>query len=529
MWMYKISNVKLPVDFDKNCLQQIISKNTHIKEEYITNCKLYKLSIDARHKPNVFYVATILFDCAININLSKYPNVTLHIEQPKETKKYNSNNSQNIIVVGSGPSGLFAGLTLAESGAKVTILERGYKMYKRQCAVQKLMENGVLDTISNIQFGEGGAGTFSDGKLNTGIKSEHIQSVLETFVKFGASENILYDARAHIGTDVLSRVIVNMRNYMCSLGVNFLFEHQLTDIIIEKENIVGIKVSTPNGSLELPCDLLVMGIGHSARDTIRMLFDKNLMLKQKPFSMGYRIEHLQSDINKSQYGSDYNRALPPADYHLVTHLNNGRSVYTFCMCPGGVVVPAMSTENSIVTNGMSYSDRAGGNANSAILCTVDTSDFPSDDVLAGIDLQEKYEKYAYTKNNGYNFTVQRVGDFLAGIPSTNIGKVKPTITPMYTLGDVSDMLPSYVVNSIKEGIVNLDKKLYGFADGDALLTGIETRSSAPYQVIRGLDMQSNIGGVYMIGEGAGFAGGIVSSAVEGIKCANILIDKSWKI
>ena len=320
-----------------------------------------------------------------------------------------------------------------------------------------------------------------------------------------------------------------MRKYMESLGVTFLFEHKLVDINMCDDKVSSVLVSTSNGNITLPCDILIMSIGHSARDTIRMLFDKKLQLKQKPFSMGYRIEHLQRDINTSQYGEIYADQLPPADYHLFTHLPNGRCVYTFCMCPGGVVVPAMSEEGTIVTNGMSYHSRDGVNANSAILCSIDTSDFPSDNPLSGIDLQEKYERYAYLKNNSYTATVQKVEDFIDNIPSSSLGKVNPTFLPRYNLGDVSDMLPDFVVSSIREGIIDLDSKLHGFAGNDAILTGIETRSSAPYQVIRNTSMMSSIDGLYMIGEGAGFAGGIVSSAVEGIKCANIIIDGSWNI
>lgn len=523
--MYKISNLKLSVDFDKKNLNKYIANKLNLDIKSITNCKLIKLSIDARDKTSIKYVASIIFDCEKTLNIGRYKNVEKYVPEDIEYKKLKNNCSKNIVIVGSGPSGLFAGLTFARAGANVTILERGYEMSKRKRAVENLMKNGVLDERSNIQFGEGGAGTFSDGKLNSGIKSEFIKSVLNDFVKFGANESILYDARPHIGTDILEKIIVNMRKYLEEKGSKILFEYTVVDVKLDENKVSKIVVDTPQGKSLIDCDILIMAIGHSSRDTIRMLFDKNIKLIQKPFSMGYRIEHLQKDIDYAQYGNYASLdCLPPADYHLVSHLDNGRSVYSFCMCPGGVVVPAMSERKTFVTNGMSYSDRAGVNANSALLCTVNPSDFGSDSPLAGIALQEKYERYAYSKTQGYVAIVQNVQDFLSGVPSAQLGKVVPTITPKYVLGSVEDMLPKFCVDSIKLGIVDLNKKLHGFAES-GILTGVETRSSAPYQVVRGLDMMSSIDGLYMIGEGAGFAGGIMSSAIEGIKCANVVIDK----
>ena len=534
--MYKISNIKLDVNFVKKTLiknelvsfeelKSVIAKNLRLDKNLITFAKLTKLSLDARDKPNVFYVASATFDCLQSINLKKLKNVDVFNDALPKELKYNPASEDNIIIVGSGPSGLFSALTLIDSGKKVTILERGYSMEKRIEAVDQMLKSGVLDEQSNIQFGEGGAGTFSDGKLNSSVKSEYICKVLETFHKFGAHENILYSSRAHIGTDVLRTVIINIRKYIESKGSKILFEHNVIDVDIQNDTVLGVRVSTPSGEKYMPCNILIMGIGHSSRDTIRKLHAKNLKLIPKPFSLGYRIEHLQKDIDMSQYGKN-DPNLPPADYHLSTHLNNGRCVYTFCMCPGGVVVPATSESGHVVTNGMSYFARDGVNANSALLCSVNPSDFESDDALSGIDLQEKYEKLAYVKTNSYKAVVQRVGDFLESRPTTKLGKVKPTYKPGFKLGSVEDMLPKFVVDSIKLGIVELDKKLKGFNDDDAILTGIETRSSAPYQVVRNLNMSSSISGLYMIGEGAGMAGGIMSSAVDGIKCAVSLIERS---
>lgn len=522
--MYKLPNLKLPIDFDKNNIKKYLSDKLKINTSSISYCELDKLSIDAREKSNIHYVANILFGVNTKLNISRYKNVSEYSPSKKEIKKW-SGGDKKIVIVGSGPSGLFAGLELCNSGANVTIIERGYEMDKRISAVDRLMNDGVLDEKSNIQFGEGGAGTFSDGKLNTGTKSGYNSQVLDTFCQFGASKEILYTNRPHVGTDVLSKVIVNIREYMKSKGSTFLFEHKLVGIN-NSNGVDSIIVETPDGEITMPCDILILAIGHSSRDTIRNLNSNGISFKQKAFSLGYRIEHLQKDIDYSQYGEVSLRGiLPPADYHLATHLENGRVVYTFCMCPGGVVVPATSENGHVVTNGMSYSKRDGVNANSAVLVSVTPEDFPSSHALSGIDLQEEIESKAYSKNNSFLATVQRVGDFLDGVKTTKLGKVFPTYKPGFKLGSVEDILPDNLTTSLKLGIIALDSKLKGFADTDAILTGVETRSSAPYQVIRKDNMETDIPNVYMVGEGAGFAGGIVSSAVEGIKVANILLDK----
>ena len=527
--MYRLSNVKLNIDYKKSDLVGIIASRLKVNKNSISDFKLTKLSLDARKKDDIHYVATCIFNCNIKLNKTKFKNLTTFDPALRAHKQW-MGAKKNIIIVGSGPAGLFAALEFIKSGQKVTILERGYDMHRRKKAVENLMNNGILDTKSNIQFGLGGAGTFSDGKLNTGTKSEYINLVLETFHKFGANESILYDAKPHIGTDILSNVIDSMARYIESEGSEILYEHRVSEVIIENNKIKGVKVDTPSGERVMLCDLLIMAIGHSSRDTIRSLYNSGLNIVQKPFSMGFRIEHLQSDINYSQYGEVALRGiLPPADYHLAIHLDSGRVVYTFCMCPGGVVVPSMSEEGTIVTNGMSYAARDGINANSALLVTINPKDFPSNHPLSGIELQEKYERHAYFKTNSYKAMIQRVDDFLESKPTTTLGKVKPTYKPGYELGSVEDMLPEFMINSIKEALPKLNKILVGFADPDALLTAIESRSSAPYQVPRDNEMQSNILGLYMIGEGAGFAGGIMTSAVEGIKVANTIIDKFGRL
>ena len=520
--MYRINQVRLPIGFNQNNLSAYLAEKLKLNKNCLSSVELYKLSIDARDKDDLHYKAGIVFDVQGKINASKYKNIDIYEPDDLSVEKWQGH-SEHVVVVGSGPSGLFAGIRLIESGAKVTIVERGYEMSKRQKAVSELMDKGILDIKSNIQFGEGGAGTFSDGKLNTGIKSKYIRLVLETFHKFGADKNILYDARAHIGTDVLSKVIVNMREYFKSLGGKVLFETKFVDFVENAGAVCGAVLEQGDKVWTESCNRIILAIGHSSRDTIRKLRDRNILFKKKPFSLGYRIEHLQEDINASQYGVSENaRLLPPADYHLVEHVGD-RVVYSFCMCPGGVVVPAMSEEGTIVTNGMSYHARDGKNSNSAILVSVGIDDFPSDDELSGIDMQEEIEKKAYLKSNSYKATVQRLGDFLDGVPTTKLGKVTPSYKPGYVLGSVEDLLPDYVVSVLKVGIPKLASKLKCFDDKDALLTASETRSSAPYQIIRNNNMETHITGLCAIGEGAGFAGGIVSSAVEGLKCADIII------
>lgn len=522
--MYKINEVKIDVgmSLDDNSLISLLSNKLKINEDEIMSIKLDRLSLDARQKSNIHYKGNIIFEVKKKLDLSKYKNITQYTPTEKIKTKWRGGD-EKIIVVGSGPSGLFAGLKLCNSGKTVTVLERGYDMDKRINAVANMMDNGVLDEKSNIQFGEGGAGTFSDGKLNTGINSILCDEVLHSFCQFGASSEILYSNKAHIGTDVLSKVIVNIRNYMIDKGCEFLFEHTLKSID-SKNKIISVDTST--GLIEMEYDELILALGHSSRDTIRELYKNGLELKRKPFSLGFRIEHLQSDINYSQYGEmSFRNVLPPADYHLSTHLPNGRCVYTFCMCPGGVVVPATSESGHVVTNGMSYSSRGGVNANSAVLISVTPDDFPEGDELSGLAWQEEIESLAYSKTNSFYATVQKVGDFLNGRVSESLGKVIPTYKPGYVLGSVEDILPPHLTHSLKVGIIELDKKLHGFADNDAILTAVETRSSAPYQVVRNEKMETNFSNVYMIGEGAGMAGGIVSSAVEGLKVAQILIDK----
>lgn len=532
--MIKLSNVKLPVNYTDNIVVAEISKLLKISKTAILKYDFSKLSVDARKKNNVHYTATI--NVTINekivkesdvIKKNKKLNITKVIPYEYLVKKIEKP-SLSPVVVGAGPAGLFCGLVLAQSGACPIVIERGKSVDERQNDVNHFWDTGILNPSSNVQFGEGGAGTFSDGKLNTGTKDTRAQKVLQEFVKNGAPREILYNAKPHIGTDKLPEAVKNIRNEITRLGGKVLFETQLTDIIIKNNSISEIIVATKSGEEKIPCTKLVLALGHSARDTFEMLAKLNIPMEQKPFSVGARIEHLQIDIDKAQYGEFAQKGnLGAADYKLAVHLNNGRGVYTFCMCPGGTVVAAASEENRLVTNGMSKFSRAEVNANSALLVGINPSDFGSENILAGVELQRKLEEQAFIAGEGnYKAPVQRVVDFIDNRKTTSYGSVLPSYTAGTTMTNLNTCLPKFVAESLKEGVKQLDNKLKGFANGDALLTAVETRSSSPVRIIRNESMQSIlIKGLYPCGEGAGYAGGIMSAAVDGIKCAEQIISE----
>lgn len=512
--MFKVTEIKLPSSYNKeDCLNQI-AKKLNVQKSQITDFKLIKRAVDARKKQDVCY------SCNFAVDVRDFDSSGYAKYLPYEKPHFNVK-PIDVVVVGSGPSGLFCALLLAESGAKVTVLERGDIMDKRIKAVESYLKTGVLKK-SNIQMGEGGAGTFSDGKLNTSVSSLFNDYVLNTFYENGASEDILYDSKPHVGTDVIRKVVVNIRKKIESLNGKFIFNATFTDF--EKENGKIRVFYTKDKTSSILCDRLVLALGYSARDTHRQLCKKGLKYHQKAFSVGYRIEHLQEDINKAQLGKFYEK-FPPADYKLFSHLPDGRTVYTFCMCPGGEVVPAVSEDGQIVTNGMSYYKRDNVNSNSAVLVSVSEKDYKSLSPLAGMDYQEKLEKKAFKLGNG-KFIVQRLEDFYLNKKSTFLGKVKPTIKPKYELGNLNDFLDKNLNEDIKKGIKEFGKKLKGFDDKDAILTGIETRSSAPFYVERKENFQTNFENVYAVGEGAGMAGGIVSSAVDGLIIAKRIIDEN---
>ncbi len=531
--MLRILNVNLCLDYENDDLINIASKRLDISKKYIDKVSIYKKSIDARRKKDIHFI------CSIDVVLSKsfkaykklisknvievYP----YVYKLPEHKKLGS----TPVVVGFGPAGMFASLILSELGYDPIIIERGKGIDERTVDVNNFWKNSNLNTESNVQFGEGGAGTFSDGKLNTGIKDTRIRKVLEEFVSCGAPEEILYSTKPHIGTDKLKTTVKNLRKKIISFGADIRFETKLEKIIIKDDKITSVIVRFKEQIYEIKTNILILAIGHSARDTFKMLYDNGICMEPKPFSVGARIEHLQEMINKSQFGQFYNhKSLGAADYKLSVHLKNKRGVYTFCMCPGGEVVAAASEKGGLVTNGMSEYKRDKLNANSALLVGVYPSDFKTNHPLAGIEFQRDLEKKAFLLGgSNYNAPVQLVGDFLRGNPSKSVGTVEPSYKPGYNLCDISYCFPEFVLESLKQGITEIDKKLYGFASYDAVLTAVETRSSSPVRIIRDKKCESiNLKGLYPCGEGAGYAGGIISAAVDGIKTAeNIVVNNTY--
>ena len=514
--MLRIENLKIYSDLtEEGVLLKALNKYK-INKEDVVDYQIIKKSIDARDKSNIFY------NYSLNVEVKsekKYSYIkTVPKEEtikliPRRKSKYRP------IIIGSGPAGLFCALTLIKYGYKPIIVEQGSKVEERIKAVEEYQNTGVLDENCNIQFGEGGAGTFSDGKLTTGVNSPLIKEVLNTFYKFGAPKEITYLNKPHIGTDNLRKIIVNIRKYIEDNGGTYYFDTKFLDY--KKKNNLFQVICNNN---EFTTDTLVLAIGHSARDTYKLLKNKKITMQRKNFSVGLRIEHKQSMINESQYGKNPKLKLPPAEYKLVYHGNN-RSCYTFCMCPGGEVIASSSEKESIVTNGMSSFKRDKENANSAVLVNVLTTDFPGTDPLAGMYFQEELEKKAYILggSNGYA-PIQRVEDFLNKQKSTRIGNIIPTYKPGYTLCNLHDILPKHIGETIIEGIKYFDTKIHGFSNPDAILIGVETRSSSPVTIKRNEHLESIEENLYPCGEGAGYSGGITTSAIDGIKVASRIIE-----
>lgn len=527
--MIRINEIKLSLDEEESILKSKAAKVLKINEKYIDTLSIYKKSVDARKKDDVHFSYSVDVEITLDEEqiAAKCKSNKVQLVKPyKYEMPVNKRVSKfRPVVVGFGPAGMFAGLILAQAGLKPIILERGRDVDARQRDVNRFWKTRELDEESNVQFGEGGAGTFSDGKLTTGIKSPFIRKILEELYEAGAPEEILYSAKPHIGTDRLTVVVKNIRKKIESLGGEVRLECKLEKLICANGFVHGVTYSHKGESIDIEADSVIMAIGHSARDTVEMMYSLGVEIMQKPFSVGARIEHPQRLINEAQYGRFANHPrLGAADYKLACHGLHERGAYTFCMCPGGTVVAAASEKEGVIVNGMSSLARDGENANSALLVGIEPKDFPSEHPLAGIYYQREIEHTAYLLAGGdYRAPAQLVGDFLKGIESRQLGNVNPTCPTGVTLTNLDECLPQKVSATMKSAIVEMDKRLNGFNLYDAVLTAPETRSSSSVRILRDDLLQCNIRGVYPCGEGAGYAGGIISAAVDGVKCAHAVL------
>ena len=529
--MLRVNEISVPLGTPVEKLGGLAAHQLGIPEKDVKYFEIYRESIDSRKKNNIkmIYSVNVEIDGDEQSLALKFPEnkVSLcekyHYELP-ENKRHSSFRP---VVVGFGPAGMFASLLLAEAGLRPLVIERGNDVDTRTKDVYGFWSTRKLNTSSNVQFGEGGAGTFSDGKLTTGIKDACCRFVLETLCEHGAPEQILYSSHPHIGTDRLGGVVKSIRKKVIALGGEVRFGCCLTDIYDANGYIQGISFTDEKGAVnDIETDCLILCIGHSARDTVEMLFRRGIRMEQKAFSVGVRIEHPQELINKSLFGSHWNdKRLGAANYKLANHPPHGRGGYTFCMCPGGTVVCASSEEERVVVNGMSEYARDGENANSAILVGIEPDYFTSDHPLAGIEFQRKIESDAFIfGGGGYTAPAQLVGDFLNFRPSKKLGSVRPTCPTGVNPTDIRKVLPECVTTSIASAIAAFDKKLAGFALPDAVLTAPESRSSSPVRIVRDEFRQASIKGIFPCGEGAGYAGGIVSAAVDGMRCAEAVLE-----
>lgn len=532
--MLRVNQIVCPIEYKEEQIFQALCRKCKCQESDILRWKIARRSVDARKKPQLFYSYALLAECknekAIlakcknDRDITKDDAMKFHFRVTGQRPL-----TRRPVIVGTGPAGLFCGLELAKAGFCPILLERGKDVERRSADVEAFWNGKGLKENSNVQFGEGGAGTFSDGKLNTLVKDKSGRNthVLETFVEFGAKESILYDQKPHLGTDILKDIVRNMRAKIVSLGGEVRFESRMTDIrISEGQRIAAVEI---NGAEWLETEALVLAIGHSARDTLAMLYNKGLTMEAKPFAVGFRVQHPQDFINQSQYGTKESRLLGAAPYKLTATAQDGRGVYSFCMCPGGYVVNASSEEGALAVNGMSYSARDGDCANSAIIVAVSPKDYHGEDSpLAGTLFQKELEERAYQAGGG-KIPVRKYGDFQADLvkqgilenvsAADEIAPFEPAIKGGYTETDITDIMPAVLNKAFADGMEKMNRKIQGFASKEVWLCGIESRTSSPVRICRDASLQSNIKGVYPCGEGAGYAGGITSAAMDGIKAA----------
>ena len=545
--MLRISQLKIKADHTQEELISKVRSILHVAASDIKKIEIKKQSLDARKKPNLFYVYTVDVKVADEASVLRYLKKRKLSEDVKkcEEEAYVFPNEGEAelkyapVIVGCGPAGLFCAYFLAKYGYQPILIERGAPVEERQADVEAFWETGILKPNSNVQFGEGGAGTFSDGKLNTLVKDPggRIRRVLEIFVKHGAPEDILYVNKPHIGTDILIDVIRNMRNYIIEKGGKIHFHTTMTRLIVEKQSIVGVEVENDSHKSIIHTNHVILAPGHSARDTFKMLHEMQIPMEAKSFAVGVRMEHPQEMINQSQYGKGYSSKLPTAAYKITAKLSDGRGAYSFCMCPGGYVVNASSEEGRLAVNGMSYHARDSRNANSAIIVTITPEDYGNGEPLSGVAFQRKLEEAAYNAGEG-KIPMQRLGDYAKAVQGhwegTNFDvdeelfeNHEPCMKGEYKEADLKNIFPDFLNRALLEGIAGFDRKIHGFAHENSILSAVESRTSSPVRIVRNEQMESTITGLYPCGEGAGYAGGITSAAVDGLKIAEV-IRKTYK-